>query len=181
MVLVSSIYAIASKNPETRYQPMRDDRGSFIKSQSALTTELDALGATARQEGKAPYPNQAKEIDDETSSSDSLSRPATQPNVPLSNTHLPAGQHVYTGAPAPSSPMSPYPPQTQQGASRPNTAPGSPVTKSFSRPGAGAPYPPRSAHSNYPPQANYPPQNFNRPQQNQRPPQPQWQTGAGYD
>ncbi|KAF2458644.1 hypothetical protein BDY21DRAFT_283807 [Lineolata rhizophorae] len=48
MVLVASGYAVFSKNPDTRYQPMRDDRGSFIKSQTQLTTELDALGATAR-------------------------------------------------------------------------------------------------------------------------------------
>src|ERR1700712_2459148 len=48
LVLWTSISAIMSKNPETRYQPMRDDRGSFIKSQKNLNTELDALGATAR-------------------------------------------------------------------------------------------------------------------------------------
>ncbi|KAL9592450.1 MAG: hypothetical protein Q9179_006700 [Wetmoreana sp. 5 TL-2023] len=48
MVLFSTAWAIFSKNPDTRYQPMRDDRGSFIKSQSQLNTELDALGATAR-------------------------------------------------------------------------------------------------------------------------------------
>ena len=48
MILFASGYAIFSKNPDTRYQPMRDDRGSFIKSQTNLTTELDALGATAR-------------------------------------------------------------------------------------------------------------------------------------
>lgn len=48
LVLWTSISAIISKNPETRYQPMRDDRGSFIKSQQNLNTELDALGATAR-------------------------------------------------------------------------------------------------------------------------------------
>ncbi|KAK2858501.1 hypothetical protein FQN49_004670 [Arthroderma sp. PD_2] len=52
LVLIASGYAIMSKNPDTRYQPMRDDRGSFIKSQTQLTTELDALGATARGEGK---------------------------------------------------------------------------------------------------------------------------------
>ncbi|KAH1500131.1 hypothetical protein LV164_000338 [Aspergillus fumigatus] len=52
LVLIASIYAIVSKNPDTRYQPMRDDRGSFIKSQSQLTTELDALGATARGDVK---------------------------------------------------------------------------------------------------------------------------------
>ncbi|EME83421.1 uncharacterized protein MYCFIDRAFT_59071 [Pseudocercospora fijiensis CIRAD86] len=52
IVLVASIIAITAKNPDTRYQPMRDDRGSFIKSQTQLNTELDALGATARGESK---------------------------------------------------------------------------------------------------------------------------------
>ncbi|KAJ5138470.1 uncharacterized protein N7515_003318 [Penicillium bovifimosum] len=53
LVLIASIYAIVSKNPDVRYQPMRDDRGSFIKSQTQLTTELDALGATARGDVKS--------------------------------------------------------------------------------------------------------------------------------
>jgi uncharacterized membrane protein len=73
LVLIASVYAIASKNPDTRYQPMRDDRGSFIKSQSALTTELDALGATARGDTKETY---SKEpgfgSDDDSLSSESL-------------------------------------------------------------------------------------------------------------
>ncbi|KAK5957583.1 putative flavin carrier protein 3 [Knufia fluminis] len=178
MVLVSSIYAIASKNPETRYQPMRDDRGSFIKSQSALTTELDALGATARGDDKSSYPQQAKEIDDETSSSDSLSRPATQPNR-FSNQNL-QPTNTYTPSQAPASPG--HPPQMQQaapmaagyGQHRPNTAPGQQgPPQSFSRPGQGPYGPPRSAHS------NYPPQNFNsRPQDRTASP---WQRGAGYD
>jgi hypothetical protein len=53
MCLWASIRALTSKNPETRYQPMRDDRGSFIKSSTNLaqTTELDALGAVARGDG----------------------------------------------------------------------------------------------------------------------------------
>jgi len=171
MVLVSSIYAIASKNPETRYQPMRDDRTSFIKSQSALTTELDALGETARGTGKDPYPTHIKDIDDETSSSDSLSRPATTPRRPLSNQHLPAQQQytAYT-----SSLLAPSSPQMQQTAghnvSRPTTAPG--PQQSFSRPQQ-APYPPRSAHG------GYPAQNFNR-QSDNRSASP-WQRGAGYD
>src|ERR1700750_2828772 len=55
MVMWTSFRALTSKNPDTRYQPMRDDRGSFIKSQTNLgTTELDALGATARGDGN-PY------------------------------------------------------------------------------------------------------------------------------
>ena len=179
MVLVSSIYAIASKNPETRYQPMRDDRGSFIKSQSALTTELDALGATARGDGKG-MPIEAKEIDD-TSSSETLSRPVTHNNPRLSNQQL-AAANTYT-ANAPSAPASPaHPPQMSQvhppapyGQSRPNTAPGSRgPPQSFSRPGQGAYGPPRSAH------ANYPPQNFNRPPPQDRSASP-WQRGAGYD
>jgi hypothetical protein len=57
MLLVSSGFALFTKNPDTRYQPMRDDRGSFIKSQTQLTTELDALGATARGEGKGAHPS----------------------------------------------------------------------------------------------------------------------------
>ena len=64
MVLVASCYAIFSKNPEVRYQPMRDDRGSFIKSQTQLTTELDALGATARGENKSPF--KPKEFDEDS-------------------------------------------------------------------------------------------------------------------
>lgn len=56
MVLVSAIYAVVSKNPDRRYEPVRDDRGSFIRSHTNLkTTELDALGATARGETKVRY------------------------------------------------------------------------------------------------------------------------------
>ncbi|KAJ6171250.1 hypothetical protein N7470_000317 [Penicillium chermesinum] len=43
LVMIASVYAVLSKNPDVRYQPMRDDRGSFIKSQTQLNTELDAL------------------------------------------------------------------------------------------------------------------------------------------
>jgi hypothetical protein len=57
IVLVASVIAVTTKNPDTRYQPMRDDRGSFIKSQSQLNTELDALGATARGESKHGFTN----------------------------------------------------------------------------------------------------------------------------
>lgn len=84
LVLIASVYAIASKNPETRYQPMRDDRGSFIKSNSQLTTELDALGATARGDMKAPYIKPGMDGDEESFSSDSLGRHQTDAsNVPL--------------------------------------------------------------------------------------------------
>jgi hypothetical protein len=68
MVLVASLIAMFAKNPDTRYQPMRDDRGSFIKSQTQLNTELDALGATARGEGKHnPYAKGNRLDDDDDS------------------------------------------------------------------------------------------------------------------
>jgi hypothetical protein len=53
LVIWASVSAILSKNPDTRYQPMRDDRGSFIKSNSTnnLNDELDALGVAARGDG----------------------------------------------------------------------------------------------------------------------------------
>jgi hypothetical protein len=43
-----SVSAIVSRNPESRYQLVQDDRRSFMNSQSNLNTELDALGAIAR-------------------------------------------------------------------------------------------------------------------------------------
>ncbi|KAI9037651.1 transient receptor potential ion channel family protein [Aspergillus affinis] len=49
LILVDSVYAILSKNPDIRYQPMQDDRDSFVRSHSQLgMAELHALGATAR-------------------------------------------------------------------------------------------------------------------------------------
>src|SRR5205814_1506364 len=48
IILIVTTISIFKKNPDMRYQPMSDDRASFIKSQTQLTTELDALGATAR-------------------------------------------------------------------------------------------------------------------------------------
>lgn len=68
IVLVASVISVSAKNPDTRYQPMRDDRGSFIKSQSQLNTELDALGATARGEGKGGYGKGGARIEDDDDS-----------------------------------------------------------------------------------------------------------------
>lgn len=69
LILIAITYAIFSKDPDVRYQPMRDDRGSFIKSQSQLTTELDALGATARGENKVPF--KPREVDEDSYSGSS--------------------------------------------------------------------------------------------------------------
>lgn len=81
IVLVASYFALASKNPDVRYQPMRDDRGSFIKSQSQLTTELDALGATARGESKHGYTSKSGariEDDDDSLSGSEMAKNQSQ-------------------------------------------------------------------------------------------------------
>lgn len=51
MIIVSCVWAVFAKNPETRYQPMTDDRESFIPNsgpEKNSETELDALGVSAR-------------------------------------------------------------------------------------------------------------------------------------
>ena len=78
LVLVASVYSIVARNPDTRYQPMRDDRDSFIKggNSSQFTTELDALGATARGE-KTQYKSNL--FDDDESSYSSGNNRGEQP------------------------------------------------------------------------------------------------------
>ena len=80
LVLVSSCYAIFSKNPDTRYQPMRDDRASFIKSQTTLNNELDALGATARGDVKTGYKSRDHFDDDDSFTSSSFGPNGSNPN-----------------------------------------------------------------------------------------------------
>ena len=83
LVLLATVYAFIRKNPDNRYQPMADDRASFIKSQTQLTTELDALGATARGDIKGGYKhNLDLDDDNESWSSDSLRNPANMPLPP---------------------------------------------------------------------------------------------------
>ena len=75
LVLIATIYAFTRKNPDARYQPVADDRASFIKSQTQLTTELDALGATARGDGKEGFKQLDLEGDDDSWSSDPAHHP----------------------------------------------------------------------------------------------------------
>lgn len=84
IVIVSTVLAATRKNPDTRYQPMSDDRASFIKSQTQLTTELDALGATARGEMKGGYKPGLDLDDDDKWETDSVRRnhPANMPLPP---------------------------------------------------------------------------------------------------
>jgi hypothetical protein len=59
MVIISTTITFFRKNPEAKYQYMADDRASFMRSQTHLTTttELDALAATARGD-KGGYKSQ---------------------------------------------------------------------------------------------------------------------------
>ncbi|KAI9810429.1 MAG: hypothetical protein M1826_003620 [Phylliscum demangeonii] len=86
LVLVSTLYAIFSKNPDTRYQPMRDDRASFTKSQSQLNTELDALGATARGHLQVPY--KGRDLDDDASTYSSASFARAPHDTRAASDHL---------------------------------------------------------------------------------------------
>lgn len=61
MIIVSCIWALFSRNPDTRYQPMKDDRISFMPDNGGngaekafQSTELNALGETARNSYLAP-------------------------------------------------------------------------------------------------------------------------------
>jgi hypothetical protein len=73
LVIVSTVLASTRKNPDTHYQTMSDDRASFIKSQTQLNTELDALGATARGEMKGGF-KPGLDLDDDAWETDSMRR-----------------------------------------------------------------------------------------------------------
>lgn len=76
MLIISTTMVFFRKNPDTRYQFMADDRASFMKSQTQLTTttELDALAATARGDKAGYKPGLDLDDDTESISSDSLRR-----------------------------------------------------------------------------------------------------------
>lgn len=108
LVLISSIYALISKNPDVRYQPMRDDRTSFIKSNSQmiLSTELDALGATARGDSKAGYKKRDLEEDADSYSTSTISKQQHDASaIPLPPST--AGSMAASYRDAPRSPVSP--------------------------------------------------------------------------
>ncbi|ETI24838.1 hypothetical protein G647_04208 [Cladophialophora carrionii CBS 160.54] len=190
LVLIASIYAIASKNPEIRYQPMRDDRGSFIKSQAALTTELDALGATARQDGQTAYVKDKGYDDDASFTSESLKHQPEISQQPMTQTQPYPPQDYNTPMYPSDQPGRRGPPQSHEQRQMYNQGynnsgdygyGGRPTTghsqqtydRSMSSLASGGyqSQPPRSAQGGHPP-----PQSF-RQQNNSSP----WQRGAGYD
>ena len=111
LVLISSTYALISKNPDVRYQPMRDDRASFIKSNSQMvtSTELDALGVTARGDGKGGYKTRDLE-DDDSYSTNSMTKQRDASQIPLppstAGSHSTSHHHSDT-VPSPRSPVAP--------------------------------------------------------------------------
>ncbi|KAI9684406.1 MAG: hypothetical protein M1829_002216 [Trizodia sp. TS-e1964] len=199
LVIISSIYALVSKNPEGRYAPMRDDRASFIKSQTQLTNELDALGVTARGEIKAPY--KSRDLDDDDSlSSSSLSH--QQYNTPVvftppasANPHhpmtlrdpphspvdpsVPFIPHDGSARHAPPSYNDPPPPPPQHGlyhGYNESSRPGSdlPLLAPRSHTGSPSPY---QAYGRSQSPANHNNIGGYRQQNNSSP----WQRGAGYE
>ncbi|ODM22808.1 hypothetical protein SI65_00397 [Aspergillus cristatus] len=154
LVLIASIYAIVSKNPDTRYQPMRDDRGSFIKSQTQLTTELDALGATARGDAKGSAYNSSPFEDDDSFSSGNGASVGRQNLEPP---HSATSPHNATGG----VPVSPVDPSV-------------PLFPSDNR---GPPPSYNGMRSPSPVPRGYNASPFQRAQNNASP----WQRGAGYD
>ncbi|KAL2105221.1 hypothetical protein VUR80DRAFT_8745 [Thermomyces stellatus] len=124
MLIISTTLTFFRPNPDARYQFMADDRASFMKSQTQLTTttELDALAATARGD-KAGY-NSKLDLDDDNESlssasvrrrADNLSISAVNekqypphspvnPSLPL----FPGGNH--SNSPSANRPQSPFSP-----------------------------------------------------------------------
>jgi hypothetical protein len=69
MLIITTGIVLFHNNPDTRYQFMNDDRTSFMKSQTHISTtgELDALGATARGDGKLAMAKRSHDLDDDDS------------------------------------------------------------------------------------------------------------------
>jgi hypothetical protein len=186
LVLIASVYAIVSKNPDTRYQPMRDDRGSFIKSQTQLTTELDALGATARGDAKS------RDLEDDATSvsSGSLARHQGENQSPYYNGSG-VGAPQNTGRQPPHSPVDPSMPlfPSSDGPARRGPPPSYDSRGMYhngyggsdygvSRSQSNSPVPRTYGNSPFPgaPSTNSNPHQF-RMQNNASP----WQRGAGYE
>ncbi|KOS40541.1 hypothetical protein ACN38_g8604 [Penicillium nordicum] len=174
LVLIASVYAVVSKNPDTRYQPMRDDRGSFIKSQTQLTTELDALGATARGDmkpGQYNNNNNNNPFDDDTASISSGNGASVgrqmESTYPPQSTYPPHG----SAAQAPRSPVDPSVPLFPSGVSGHHNPP--PGYDNFGR----SPSPAGRSFDNTSPVGQSALSTTYRAQNSASP----WQRGAGYD
>ncbi|KAK4190621.1 putative flavin carrier protein precursor [Podospora australis] len=167
MLIATTVMVIFRENPDGRYQFMADDRTSFMKSQTHLTTttELDALAVTARG-GKEGF-NKGLDLDDDAESitSDSLRRQTEHLGVPsaaASNNNF--HNNGYNSRPrSPADPSMPF---------FPADGPRSPPRYNDKR----APSPFDGGAPQYGQQS---PPGFNRAQNNASP--SPWQRGAGYE
>jgi hypothetical protein len=182
LVLLATVYAFIRKNPDTRYQPMTDDRASFIKSQTQLTTELDALGATARGDKTGYKHNLDLDEESDTWSSSSLQNPA---NVGLPPSTANSGHTAGSFREVPHSPIDPSMPlfpaeHRHQTPPKYSDSPAAFGDFSKGRPSSAATFTAPQASSAslgaYRAQNNNSPSTF-RSAHNASP----WQRGAGYD
>lgn len=173
MVLFSTVYAIISKNPDTRYQPMRDDRGSFIKSSTQLNTELDALGATARGNmTQTAYKTRDLDDDEDSYSSNSGRNPHDPSGMPLPPSTANSNRSPIRHGETPRSPMdSAMPFLPSDGTPRH----GSPNHYTDNPQGGYGGYTDNNSWAN---NGHAPPRQTGYRQQNNGSP---WQRGAGYD
>ena len=187
LVLIATGYAIFSKNPDTRYQPMRDDRGSFIKSQTQFNTELDALGVTARGDmAQKGYYSRDLDEDDDSFSSGSAGKNHDAAGVPL-----PASTANSVMREPPRSPIDPNMPYFPSDGTPRHGAPNQQGDmysgdNSSSRPGADMPLMNNSWNNNgdrrqeTSPYRRAPSSHSNGGYRQQNSSSP-WQRGAGYD
>ena len=125
MLIVSTVFVFFRENPDGRYQIMADDRTSFMKSQTHLTTttELDALAATARGD-KSGFKGLDLDDDAESITSDSVRRQAERLNVPSGANSVSGG---FSNRPrTPASPAMPLFPADAPRSPRFNDRPASP-------------------------------------------------------
>lgn len=167
MLIATTVMVMFRDNPDGRYQFMADDRTSFMKSQTHLTTttELDALAVTARG-GKEGF-NKGLDLDDDAESitSDSLRRQTEHLGVPSANaSNNSFNNNGYNSRPrSPADPSMPF---------FPADTPRSPPRYQDNR----APSPFDGGAPQYGQQS---PPGFNRAQNNASP--SPWQRGAGYE
>ncbi|KAJ4306178.1 putative flavin carrier protein 3 [Collariella sp. IMI 366227] len=170
MLIISTIFVFFRENPDGRYQIMADDRTSFMKSQTHLTTttELDALAATARGDKTGFKGGLDLDDDAESITSDSVRRQTERLGVPSAAGSMSGGFN--------NRPHSPASPPCRCSRRRPRSPPrftdnrpASPYGARPASPYTARPASPFGAPTNYGPAF--------RAQNNSSP----WQRGAGYE
>ncbi|RDA93702.1 hypothetical protein CP533_4898 [Ophiocordyceps camponoti-saundersi (nom. inval.)] len=168
MVIVSTTVTFFRKNPDARYQVMADDRASFMKSQTQLTTttELDALAATARGDKAGYKVHLDLDDDNESLASDDLRR---RGGADASGSHSSQASfhNAHQHAP-PRSPVNPSMPLFPAGGQRPESPFRSASPNNYNRSGSSLGRQ-RTQGTSSP--AGYRAQNSTSP----------WQRGAGYE